>query len=162
KGAAQGGGYNFTSDEHAAVLDTLRDLQRRFNVDTDRVFLAGAGQGGDMAFDVGLSHPDVFAGVVTMGAQPRYFANQYAVNRQYLPFYIVAGELASEAPKAIRDQLRLTSIPRGQPIIYVEYKGRGQEWFGGELPTIFDWMNRKKRSMANPEVAECWSMRPTD
>src|SRR5262249_8579663 len=28
-------------------------------------------------------------------------------------------------------------------------KGRGAEWFGGELPAIFDWMDRKKR--ANPQ-----------
>jgi hypothetical protein len=29
--------------------------------------------------------------------------------------------------------------------LYVEYKGRGPEWFAGELPSMMDWMNRKKR-----------------
>ena len=30
--------------------------------------------------------------------------------------------------------------------------GRGSEWFGGELPYVFDWMNRKKRAKAVPEL----------
>jgi len=154
-------GYNYSAEEHQAVLDSLRDLQRRFNVDSDRVFLAGAGQGGDMAYDIGLSHPDLFAGVAVMGAQPRYFAKAYALNGYHLPFYVVAGELASEAPKAIREQFK-TWVLRGHPSLYVEYKGRGQEWFAGELPNIFDWMNRKKRATATPELPEVWSMRPTD
>jgi hypothetical protein len=144
------------------VLDTLRDMQRRFNVDTDRVFMAGVGQGGDMAMDVGMSHPDVFAGVVGMGVQPRLYTKAYANNAQYLPLYIVSGEMASDSPKAIRQVYTNSFIPRGMPAIYVEYKGRGNEWFTGELPTIFDWMNRKKRAMANPELTEMSSMRPGD
>jgi hypothetical protein len=40
-------------------------------------------------------------------------------------------------------------LPRSFPMIYVQYKGRGAEWFGGEVPAIFDWMDRKKR--ANPQ-----------
>lgn len=153
--------YNYSSAEHQVVLDSLRDLQRRFNVDSDRVFLAGTGQGGDMAYDVGLSHPDLFAGVAIMGAQPRYFAKAYAVNGSYLPFYVVTGELASDLPKTNREQFK-TWVLRGHPSLYVEYKGRGQEWFAGELPHIFDWMNRKKRATATPEIPEVWSMRPTD
>src|SRR5439155_12373527 len=61
-----GGTYGYTSEEHAAVVDVLRDLRRRFPVDSDRVFLAGSGEGGNMAYDVGLAHPDLFAGVVPM------------------------------------------------------------------------------------------------
>src|SRR5262249_27178406 len=66
------GGYTFSEREHAAVLDTLRDLRRRFQIDSDRVFLLGYGQGARAAFDVGLSHPDLFAGVLpnATGATP--------------------------------------------------------------------------------------------
>jgi pimeloyl-ACP methyl ester carboxylesterase len=156
------GGYNFSAQEHAAVLNTIRDLQRRFNVDSDRVFLAGAGQGGDMAFDVGLSHPDQFAGVVAVGAQPRYFGKAYGGNGQVLPHYVVCGELASDAPKAIREQFKNHFVPRAAPALYVEYRGRAQEWFAGELPTMFDWMSRKKRALPVPELSQCISMRPTD
>src|SRR5262249_10243302 len=49
-------------------------------------------------------------------------------------------------------------VPLGFPGIYVQYKGRGVEWFGGELPTMFEWMDRKKdqfkRSTAVPELGK--------
>src|SRR5262249_35737875 len=66
--------YDYTPRQHAAVTATLRDLRRRFQVDSDRVFLFGHEQGGRMAFDVGLSHPDLFAGVLPMSAAPYWFA----------------------------------------------------------------------------------------
>ena len=84
--------YSYTPQEHAIVLDTLRDLRQHFAVDSDRVFLSGFGEGGNMAYDVGLSHPDLFAGVLPISGQPRYHARRYWPNGKYLPFYIVWGE----------------------------------------------------------------------
>src|SRR4029079_4233731 len=40
--------------EREIVCDALRDLRRRFNVDSDRVFLFGREDGATLAFDVGL------------------------------------------------------------------------------------------------------------
>jgi len=154
-------GYTYSAEEHQPVLDTLRDLRRRFNVDSDRIFLTGHGVAGEMAYDVGLSHPDLFAGVIPMGAQPRFFGRSYAVNGQFTGFYVVCGDLAGETPKGNRDQFK-TWVQRGAPALYVEYKGRGYESFDGELPTIFDWMGRQKRKTAVPELSECVAMRPTD
>src|SRR5579884_1397853 len=54
--------YGYTPEEHADVTDLLVDVRRRFQVDSDRVFLLGYGEGGSMAYDVGLAHPDLFAG----------------------------------------------------------------------------------------------------
>jgi pimeloyl-ACP methyl ester carboxylesterase len=140
--------YTYSTREHAAVLDVLRDLRRRFHVDSDRVFLAGCGQGGNMAFDVGLSHPDQFAGVLPMSAIPGPFAlNYYWRNAQYLPFYVVGGDWTGDPRKYIRGQFDKW-VPRGYPAMYVEYKGRGLEWFDAEVSFSFDWMGRKKR--ANP------------
>ncbi|MGH9677735.1 MAG: hypothetical protein ACRD36_11590, partial [Candidatus Acidiferrum sp.] len=63
----KGTDYAFSEREHQIALDVLRDLRRRFQVDSDRVFLTGAGDGGGMmAFDVALSHPDLFAGAIPM------------------------------------------------------------------------------------------------
>jgi predicted esterase len=163
--------YQFTAEEHAAVLDVLHDLRRHFPVDSDRVFLLGFGQGGNMAFDVGLSHPDLFAGVIPIGAEPRRFVNRYWPNCQYLPLYIVDGSNSGENPKNLRPLLERW-IPHGYPVIYVEYKGRGIEWYSEEMPFILEWMDRKreqkKRAQGVPELGkssggeEFQSMRPTD
>jgi pimeloyl-ACP methyl ester carboxylesterase len=146
-------GYTFSAEAHAAVVDVLRDLRRRFQVDSDRVFLFGFGEGGNMAFDVGLSHPDLFAGVVPMAARPRLFARKYWCNAQYLPFYVVGGDREGQNPEDIRRQFEHW-VPHGYPVLYVAYRGRGSEWFAGELPFIFDWMDRKKRAEAFPELGK--------
>jgi hypothetical protein len=162
--------YEFSDEEHASVVDVLRDLRRYLQVDSDRVFLFGAGESGTMAFDVGLSHPDLFAGVLVMASRPRYFAKSYWRNGQFLPFYVVNGDMAGDDIKDIRRQFEHW-VTRGYPSLYVEYKGRGQDWFWGELPNFFDWMSHKKRATALPFCGkpgggtygeEFQSMRATD
>ena len=140
-----GGEYGFSVEEHDAVLDTLRDLRRRYQIDSDRVFLFGMGEGGKMAFDVGLSHPDCFAGVLPMSAGPIKFARRYWRNAQYLPFYVVNGTRAGDTSKEIRLQFENWML-RGFPALWMEYKGRGVEFFKGELPNLFDWMRHQKRA----------------
>jgi pimeloyl-ACP methyl ester carboxylesterase len=155
--------YGYSADEHAAVTDVLRDLQRRFNVDSDRVFLAGFGEGGAMAFDVGESHPDLFAGVVTMAAQPRFFSQKYASNAGHLPFYVIAGDLQyGDCRKTLHRQFSDYFACNARALL-IEYKGRGLEWFGGELASAFDWMNHQKgRLNAFPETTEFHAMRESD
>jgi hypothetical protein len=156
------GNYNFGADDHAVVTEVLRDVQRRFNVDSDRIFLSGYGEGGQMAFDVGLSHPDLFAGVVPMGAAPKLFSIKYAQNSMHLPFYVVAGTFQNnDAFKSLTKQFG-TWVARGYPAYWIDYRGRALEWFDAELPYAFDWMNRKKRSTATPETAEFQTQRTTD
>lgn len=145
--------YDYSADEHTAVLDVLRDLRRRFQIDNDRVFMTGWGEGGNMAYDVGLSHPDQFAGVVPMAARPRYHARAYWHNAQYLPLYVIDGDCNGDSPKDNRQQFT-NWVGRGYPALYVEYKGRCQEFFSGELPRVLDWMGRQKRTAAFPELGK--------
>src|SRR5262249_9826307 len=139
--------YGYSAAEHAAVLEVLRDLRRRFQVDSDRVFLFGHGEGGNMAYDVGLSHPDLFAGVVPMSAKPPFFASRfYWANAQYLGVYAIGGEHC-ESYKDTRELFEKWVTP-GYPVVYTVYRGRGEEWYGAELPRALDWMDHKTR--ANP------------
>ncbi|HVS34539.1 MAG TPA: hypothetical protein VMS17_03090, partial [Gemmataceae bacterium] len=136
--------YGYSEREHATALETLRDLRQHFAVDSDRVFLFGCGQGGAMAFDVGLSHPDLFAGVLPMSAYPENFTRVYSRNAEYLPFYIVDGDRSGDVHQHnMREQF--DDWVNKYPVLWLQYKGRGVEWFGGEVPTMFDWMRGKKR-----------------
>ncbi len=138
-------GYGYSAQEHAVVLDTLRDLRRRFHVDSDRVFLFGLNQGGTMACDVGLGHPDLFAGVLPMGAGPDYFGERMWRNGQYLPFYLVSGDRTGDSVKQLPRVFDRWST-RGYPMVWIIYKGRGPDWFSAELPNLFDWMRAKRRA----------------
>ncbi len=145
------GRYNYSEAEHLTVLNSLRDIRSRFNTDEDRVFLFGLGEGGAMAFDVGLGHPDLFAGVLPMGAVPQFHAELCWRNAQYLPFYVVYGSQGPDHDK-LKDLFHNWVILRAYPQLWVDYKGRGVEWYGGELPNMFDWMRDKRRVFPNKDL----------
>lgn len=51
---------------HNAIMSAIDSATMRFNVATQRVFIAGAGTGGTMAFRIALQRPDIFAGVISV------------------------------------------------------------------------------------------------
>jgi len=139
------GKYTYSEAEHLTVLNALRDLRRRFNTDEDRVFLFGLGEGGAMAFDVGLGHPDLFAGVLPMGAAPQFHAELCWRNAQYLPFYVVYGSQGPDHDK-LKDLFNNWVILRAYPQLWIDYKGRGIEWYGGESAqhVRLDWRTKRR------------------
>ena len=86
--------YGYTLTEHDIVLGSYRSAIKRFSIDTDRVFLAGHFRGGDAAWDIGLAHPDLWAGVITVSAVADKYVKYYYRNAgfQNLPFYQVIGD----------------------------------------------------------------------
>jgi len=54
------------------VTECIEAAKRRFNVHSNRVFIAGQGSGGTMALRLALRYPEQFAGVISIGgAMPR-------------------------------------------------------------------------------------------
>ena len=152
--------YEYSAREHAAVLRSLREACRRFAIDTDRVFLAGHAAGGDAAWDIGLAHPDLWAGLVAISATADRYVQHYWKNARTLPLYFVGGELEGGSLQRNGGELDRYFF-RGYDATYVEYRGRGRDHFSDELLRIFDWMSRKRRT-AFPDTIEAVSMRPWD
>jgi len=152
--------YHYSAREHAAVLDCLRDACRRFSIDTDRVYLSGHSTGGDAAWDLGLAHPDLWAGVIPIVARSGRYCTHYWENARYVPFYFVGGERDGRwmVEGATQFDRYLT---RGFNTTVVEYLGRGHEHYYDEILRIFDWMARCKRDFY-PREFSCDSMRPWD
>lgn len=149
-GKEQQKAYGYSAEEHAAVLNTLRDACRRFSIDTDRVFLSGHSMGGDAAWDVGLSHPDLWAGIIPIVAQADKYVAQYSENSKYVNLYLVGGELdGDKTAKNSRDLDRY--LQRGYNTTVVEYQGRGHEHFSDEVVRLFDWMGRYRREFFNKD-----------
>jgi hypothetical protein len=155
--------YEGSPREHAVVLSCVRDACRRFAVDTDRVFLTGHSSGGDAAWDIGVSHPDLWAGVMPISAEALYACKFYTDNARYLPMYFVLGEL--DGGRIARDAMVLDRYLRGGfNTTVVEYLGRGHEHFVDEQLPLLDWMGRCKRSfpLLRDREFTCQTMRPTD
>jgi pimeloyl-ACP methyl ester carboxylesterase len=151
--------YEYSAREHHAVLGALRDACRRFAIDTERVFLTGHGLGGDAAWDIGLAHPDLWAGVIPIVAVADRYCGRYAKNADFLSWYVVAGEL--DGDKLARNARELDRyFTQYSDLTVVEFLGRGYEPFSDEIQRLFDWMGRRQRTM--PKEIECVSMRPWD
>jgi predicted esterase len=153
--------YQYSLREHAAVLLSLRDACQRFSIDTDRVFLSGHSMGGDAVWDIGLAHPDLWAGVIPVVATSDKYVTRYWPNAKGLPLYFVAGQMdGNKIARNARDIDRYLTRA-GFDAVYVEYQGRGHEHFHDEIIRIFDWMNRYRRDFSKQEF-DCVSMRPWD
>jgi len=153
--------YEYSAREHHAVLSSLRDANRRFAIDTDRVFLTGHGMGGDAVWDIALAHPDLWVGAIPIVSRADRYCIRYKPNGEYLAWYVVAGELDGDKmvhnAKVTLDHFMMR--PKFDATV-VEYLGRGYEPLGDEIQRLFDWMNRRRRTM--PKEFEYLTMRPWD
>ncbi|QDU46705.1 Alpha/beta hydrolase family protein [Symmachiella dynata] len=152
--------HTYSSDSHHSVVEAIYDACRRFQVDSDRIFLSGHGMGGDAAFDIGLSHPDMFAGVIPICGVIRNNCQFYWSNAEHLPLYVIGGELDRDVPNENSGVL-MRMMMQGYDLIYVEYIGRGREGFYEEIHKLFTWMALQTRPRTLRDY-EMKTMRETD
>jgi phospholipase/carboxylesterase len=92
------------------VFEAVEMASQKLHVASRRVFLAGFGCGGTMAFRVAMNHPERFAGIISVcGAFPsggKPFCNLTAARR--LGVFLATGRGSAEYPaEAVCDNLRL-------------------------------------------------------
>jgi dienelactone hydrolase len=153
--------YRYTPNEHAAVQLALRDALKRFAIDADRVYLSGMLEGGNMAWDFGLAHPDLFAGVSVIAGLPGKYVWAYRPNLPSVPFYIVEGNLTPGENEVVFEQWAKPQIQHNLDILYIRYFNRGLETFSEEIPTLFEWMSSRTRNPA-PKQFEAVTAREGD
>ncbi len=156
--------FESTAREHDAVLSVLRDACRRFAIDTDRVFLSGHSAGATAAWEIGLSHPDLWAGVIPIVPTLTKSIQLYWKNAERLPLYFVCGEM--DGDKFVKncpqfDRYLGSSKALAFDCTVVEYRGRGHEPFFDEIQHLFDWMGRKQRNFFPREFVTS-TQRPFD
>jgi pimeloyl-ACP methyl ester carboxylesterase len=158
--------YDASANTHVRFLNLMRRLRFGLSVDDDRVFIAGHGIGGEAAMDIAASHPELFAGVISVGGLGRRHLQWTARNDPKLPWYIVVGErqtnwfdrLSVQLTRLfLRDQ-ETKSFPSA---IFVKYPSRGHEVFREEAPLIFRWMQMGRRAEP-PEKMNLRILRSTD
>jgi enterochelin esterase-like enzyme len=152
--------YDYSAESHQIVLDALRDALQRFSIDSNRVFLSGHSMGGDAAWDIGFSHPHLFAGVIPVSGAIDRHAKYYLENGRTLPLYAVAGELDRDL--FARNAAPFTKMMQQNfDFIYNEYKGSGPESFYSEIHSLFEWMAVLRRPSPPDEMA-IKTLRETD
>ena len=157
----------YSAREHKIIMRALRESLRRFSIDSDQVFLQGHGIGADVAYDVGLAHPEHWAGIIGISATGiQKYPLIYAENKaNALAIYAVVGSKYIGGIRNCKDAWNdwLTTNQRNDCTV-VQYKGRLDERFAENVPEMFKWMRVQRRrypSGAGFEF-ECKSIRPWD
>ena len=150
------------------VWECLRDVRRRFLVDSDRVYLTGHGRGAEAAFDVALARPDLFAGVIPISGGVIVPKGGTAVrdgtflreNARMQSWYVVMGEfdfgLFEQNVQWFERQML-----NGTDLLVSQYKARGHETFYSEIHRLFEWMELHRRP-PEPKEFDFNSLRTTD
>ncbi len=154
-------GYHYTPSEHAAAQLALRDARKRYSIDSDRVFVAGQLTGADMAWDLAVAHPDLFAGAVVISGLPAKYVPRYLSHHERVPLYCALGDLAPASNDVIFGKLVKPLILKTWDITYVEYFRRGLETLPEEIGPAFDWMDRHRRD-AYPRSFKVQTARVSD
>src|SRR5262249_40308711 len=114
-------------------------------IDSDRIFAAGQLTGANMAWDLALAHPDLFAGTVVISGLPAKYVPRYLPHHERMPLFVVLGDLAPAANEFIYTSYLKPLIQKSWDITYLEYHRRGLEKLPEEIPDAFNWMDRHRR-----------------
>ena len=136
--------FDGSAQAHDIVIESIKDARKRFKIDSNRIYLVGHGMGADLAFELGMARPDVFAGVVPITGQCSRLCDFYKANSPYTSWYIVGGERDRNSLESIQSVVN-SMMNAGQDVIYCEYKDRGYEPYYEETDQIFDWMEKIRR-----------------
>ncbi|MDE0938090.1 MAG: hypothetical protein OSA89_19450 [Mariniblastus sp.] len=157
--------WNHSGREHRVVLDALYRSLRLFSVDSDRVFLSGHREGGDGAYDIGISHPEHWAGILGYSGAFDKYINKYWDNiHVQLPLYCVNGQKDVVSIAKMQFAINKWMRPKYINPTIVQYIGRGNELFMEDLPFAFKWMKGQKRPWPDRGGFEftCNALRPWD
>ncbi len=136
--------YETSAATHERIELAIRDARLRFNVNSDKVFLAGHGTGANAAFEIGCSMPDVFAGVIPISGEISTMVRKLDDNAEQMPWYVVNGQLDRTVFEANARPLDRW-MKKGFDTIYCEFVGRGYESFYAEIHNLYDWMELYQR-----------------
>lgn len=146
-------GYQFSPRERAAALAALRWARRRFNVDENRIAIAGVSRGGHLAWDLGLRFPDRFALLVPILGGPRLNTAANQNNLRYLEnlcdttIYDLQGSL--DDPRlvdAVRMAFQRLQAFGSQRALLHEFKDQGHSCD----PSAVDWPPVFAAAVRNP------------
>jgi pimeloyl-ACP methyl ester carboxylesterase len=158
--------YGASAAEHTRFLNFLRKLKLGLRIDDDRVFVAGHGIGGEIAMDMATSHPDLFAGVVSICGLGRKHLQWTVYNAVDLPWYVVVGDAQGgwyERAGILFNKLLKRADDTGTfcDAMIVKYPNRGPESYLEEADDIFGWMDVHRRERF-PEKIFADILRSTD
>jgi hypothetical protein len=130
------------------VYDTLAEMERRFPVDPDRVYLTGISMGGAAALRLALTRPDMWAAVAAVCPAPEPGVENLAANALNLPIRLYHGDQDPVAPVGNSREWQRRLVDAGVAAEYVEFPGlRHNAWdLAYRNGGVFEWFGQFRRN----------------
>ena len=130
------------------VYDLLAEVEKKYSVDEDRVYLTGISMGGGGALRLALTRPDIWAAVAPLCASPVPEVEELAPNALDLPIRLFHGELDPAMPASLSRDWQKRLLDAGDPAEYIEYPGmRHNAWDAAyRNRAIFEWFATHRRN----------------
>ena len=138
------------------VLGLIDQTREKYNIDSDRIFLAGLSNGAIGAYMIGMFYPDRFAGLIPIAGSitPRYM--HFLVNLRNTPIYMIQGAHDPIFPIQLSRRIHKILDDMKYPVFYQEHDKKGEAHGGhflpqSEVPPMLEWIRKQKRSR-NPDI----------
>lgn len=143
-------GVWWTREAADLVLTTMRDVQARYRVDPDRIFLTGMSNGGIGVYVIGGHYAPVFAGLAPMAGGLDDVLFPLLTNLRHTPVYVIHGAKDQVMPVQLSRSITKELTRLGYPFVYREHD-RTHPVAGGhyfpreELPDLVAWFGSRRR-----------------
>lgn len=129
------------------VYDVLADVERRYPVDRDRVYLTGISMGGAGVLRYALTRPDVWAAVAAIAPAAPRGVDDLAGNALHVPVRLYHAELDPIVKPEVSRAWHRRLLDAGAPVEYIEYPGvRHNAWdFAYRNGAMFEWLSKFRR-----------------
>jgi predicted esterase len=176
------GNTDFQGIGEQDVLNVIRHMRKRYNIDEDRIILAGMSMGGMGAWTVGSHYPHLFAGLLVISGRgdfyfwhkikrssmPAYrqwlidkeFAASHIPNLSLLPVWVFHGTDDTLIPVEEARHMKDLLSPVNPLFKYQEIAG-GDHWIYGQVfgdKDLSGWIKNLRRK--NPESFEYVAYHP--
>jgi predicted peptidase len=140
-------GRGWKADELIVLLD---DVQGKYHVDADRVYLTGLSMGGFGTWDLASNFPDRFAAIAPMcgGGQP-----EMARRLKHLPIWVFHGDADPAVPVKRSDDMVEALKKLDADVKYTRYPGIGHDcWTKSyDNPDLYAWfLSHTRAAKAEP------------
>ena len=151
------GDYFYKGPGDLDVLEVIRDVQRLYRVDRNRIYLMGHSMGGYGTNNVASRHPDLFAAVAPAQGTD---AIDLAGNLSHVPWYEISSEQDLDAGATDARKLYGALSDRGYDAQLLVYDTKIHEYSSiyDTLPGLFSFFASHRRN-ANPGVVT-WTRPP--
>jgi len=136
------------------VYDMLADVERRFPVDPDRVYLTGISMGGGAALRLAMTRPDLWAAVAPLCADALPGADELAGNLLDVPVRLFHGDLDPIVPVTSSRAWQKRLLDVGVPASYFEFPAvRHNVWDAVyRNGAVLDWFASVRRNPSPERV----------